>query len=91
MLAYGVRQDFIVKLPKLRDPIIRQEYNIILIIVDKLIQQGYFIAYIEEILAEDIARIYIKEVFIKYRVLSQIILDRDLRFIVVFQEVFLAE
>jgi len=30
------------------------------------------------------ARIYIKEVFIKYRVLDKIILDRDLRFIVVF-------
>jgi len=40
--------------------------------------------YIEEILVEDVARIYIKEVFIKYRVLNKIILDRDLRFIVVF-------
>ena len=66
-------------------------YNIILVIVDKLIKQGYFIAYIEEILAEDIARIYIKEVFIRYRALDKIILDRDLRFIAVFQEVFLAE
>ena len=37
------------------------------------------------------ARIYIKEVFIRYRVLIKIILDRDLRFIVVFQEVFLVE
>ena len=59
-------------------------YNIILVIVDKLIKWGYFIAYIEEILVEDIARIYIKEVFIRYRVLIKIILDRDLRFIVVF-------
>jgi hypothetical protein len=39
---------------------------------------------IEEILVEDIARIYIKEVFIRYRALSKIILDRDLRFILVF-------
>jgi len=38
----------------------------------------------EEILVEDITRIYIKEVFIRYKVLSKIILDRDLRFIVVF-------
>jgi len=52
--------------------------------VDKLIKWGYFIACIEEILAEDIARIYIKEVFIRYRVLSKIILDRDLKFIAVF-------
>ena len=45
---------------------------------------GYFIAYIEEILVEDIAKIYIKEVFARYRALSKIISDRDLRFILVF-------
>jgi len=52
--------------------------------VNKLIKWGYFIAYTKEILVEDVARIYIKEVFIKYRALDKIILDRDLRFIVVF-------
>jgi hypothetical protein len=71
-------------LPKLKDPITRQIYNIILVIVDKLIKWGYFIAYIEEISAEDIARIYIKEVFIRYRALSKIISDRDLKFILAF-------
>jgi len=64
---------------KLKDPITGQDYNVILVIVDKLIKWGYFIAYIE-----DVARIYIKEVFIRYKVLSKIILDRDLRFIVAF-------
>jgi len=57
---------------------------VILVIVDKLIKWVYFIAYIEEILVEDIARIYIKEVFIRHGALSKIILDRDPRFIVVF-------
>jgi len=52
--------------------------------VDKLIKWGYFIACIEEILVEDIARIYVKEVFVRYRALSKIILDRDLRFVVAF-------
>ena len=52
--------------------------------MDKLIKWGYFIACTEEILVEDVARIYVKEVFIRHRVLSKIILDRDLRFIVVF-------
>jgi len=52
--------------------------------VDKLIKWGYFIVYTEEILAEDVARIYIKEVFARYRALSKVILDRDLRFIAVF-------
>ena len=44
----------------------------------------YFIVYIEEILVEDIAQIYIKEIFIKYGVLVKIILDKDTRFITVF-------
>jgi len=57
---------------------------VILVIVDKLINWGYFIVYIEEILVEDVTRIYIKEVFIRHRVLDKIILDRDLRFIAVF-------
>ena len=38
-----------------------------MLIVDKLIKWGYFIVYIEEISIEDIAGIYIKEVFIRYR------------------------
>ena len=52
--------------------------------MDKLIKWGYFIACIEKILVEDVVKIYIREVFIRYRVLSKIILDRDLRFIAVF-------
>jgi len=54
------------------------------VIVDKLTKWGYFIACIKEILVEDIARIYIKEVFIRYRALIKIIPDRDLRFIAAF-------
>jgi len=52
--------------------------------VDKLIKWGYFIVYTEEILAEDIAKIYIKEVFTRHGVLSKIILNRDPRFIAAF-------
>jgi len=52
--------------------------------VDKLIKWGYFIAYTKEILAENITKIYVKEVFVRHRVLSKIILDRDLRFIAAF-------
>jgi hypothetical protein len=59
-------------------------YNIILVIVDKLIKWGYFIACTKEILVEDVARIYIKEVFIRYGVLTKIISDRDLRFVLAF-------
>ena len=76
--------DFIIKLLKLKDLIIKQKYNSIFIIVDKFTKWGYFIAYTEEILVEDIVQVYIKEVFLKHRVLNKIILDRDTRFILVF-------
>ena len=52
--------------------------------MDKFTKWKYFIIYTEEILVENIAQIYIKEVFIRYRVLNKIILDRDIRFIAVF-------
>jgi len=52
--------------------------------VDRMTKWGYFILYIEEILAKDIARIYIKEVFLRHRLLKKIISDRDPKFIVVF-------
>ena len=72
------------KLLKLKDLVTGQVYNIILVIVDKLIKWGYFIACTEEILVEDVVWIYIKEVFARYRALSKIILDRDPRFILAF-------
>ena len=43
------------KLLKLKDPIISQKYNMIFVIVDKFTKWGYFIVYIEEISAENIA------------------------------------
>ena len=52
--------------------------------MNKLIKWGYFIVCTKEILVEDITRIYIKEVFIRYGALDKIILDKDLRFIAVF-------
>ena len=59
--------------------------------MNKFTKQGYFIIYIKEILVENIVQVYIKEVFVKYRVLVKIILNRDTRFILVFQQVFTAE
>ena len=76
--------DFIIKLLKLKDPIIRQEYNSIFIIVNKFTKWGYFITYIKEILAEDIIQTYVKEVFLRYKILTKIILNRDIRFISAF-------
>ena len=53
-------------------------------IINKFTKQGYFVVYTEEISAEDIAQIYIKEVFARYGALAKIILNRDTRFIIAF-------
>ena len=53
-------------------------------IVNKFTKWGYFVAYTEEILAKNIAQIYIKEIFVRYGALIKIILNRDTRFIAVF-------
>ena len=79
------------KLLKLKDPITKQEYDSIFVIVNKFTKWGYFIAYIKEILVKDIAQVYIKKMFLKYGVLNKIILDKDTRFISVFWQVFIAE
>ena len=76
--------DFIVKLLKLKDPIIKQEYDSIFIIINKFTKWGYFITYIKEILVKDIVQVYIKEVFLRYRVLNKIILNKDTKFILIF-------
>ena len=52
--------------------------------MDKCTKWGYFIAYIEEIIVEELIRIYTKEVFIRYGVLEKIILDRDPKFVLEF-------
>ena len=79
------------KLLKLKDPITGQEYNSIFIIVNKFTKQGYFIAYIKEILVKDVGQVYIKEVFLRHGALAKIILNRDIRFISAFQQVFIAK
>jgi len=48
---------------------------VILVIVDRMTKWGYFILCIEEISVEDVARIYVKEVFLRHRLPEKIISD----------------
>jgi len=52
--------------------------------VNKITKWGYFILCIEEMLVENIARIYVKKVFLRHRLLKKIISDQDPKFIVIF-------
>ena len=53
------------------------EYNSILVVVDRLIKYIYFILFIETSTVEDLIYIFIKIVVGNYRILDEIILDRD--------------
>jgi hypothetical protein len=52
--------------------------------VDKFTKWGYFILYLESIILKKLSRIYIKEIFIKYKVLIKIIFNRDRKFVLKF-------
>jgi len=43
--------------------------------VDRITKWGYFILYIEKILAENVVKIYIKKIFLWHGLLKKIILD----------------
>ena len=50
-------------------------YNSILVVVDKFTKWGYFIVYKESISTEELLKVYIKEVFLRYKTLTKIILN----------------
>jgi len=52
------------KLLKSKDLVIGQEYDSILVIVDKATKWGYFILCIEKMSVKDLLKVYIKEIFI---------------------------
>jgi hypothetical protein len=52
--------------------------------VDKFTKWGYFILYLKSITVKELLRIYIKEVFIRHKILAKIILNRDRKFILKF-------
>ena len=66
------------------DYITRQLYNNILVIIDKFTKWGYFIVCKKSILAKELSKIYIREVFLRHKVLTKIISDRDIKFISIF-------
>ena len=73
------------------DYIIGQLYNSILVIVNKFTKWGYFIVYKESILAKELLKVYIKEVFIRYKTSVKIILDKDIKFTLIFWEMFIVK
>jgi hypothetical protein len=73
--------DFVVKLLLLRDPIIRIEYNSILVITDRLIKYTYIILYLEASTVENLAYAFLRVVVVNYSAPEEMISDKNKFFI----------
>jgi hypothetical protein len=73
--------DFIVKLLLSKEVIIGVVYDLILIVINRLIKYVYFIFYKEESTAEDLIYAFNRNVIANYDILEEIISNRDKLFI----------
>jgi hypothetical protein len=69
--------DFIVKLLLSADPITKETYDGIIVVIDRFSKYRQFILYQETWTAMDLAHIFIKNVVANYRLPEQLISDRD--------------
>ena len=69
--------DFIVKLPKLKEPMTRVEFNSILVIIKRLMRYSIFILYKEASMAKDLAYAINKTVIANFGLSEEWIIDRD--------------
>jgi hypothetical protein len=73
--------DFVIKLLLSRDPIIRVEYNSILVVTDRLTKYTYIILYLKASIIEDLAYIFLRVVVANYSALEEMISDKNKLFI----------
>lgn len=72
-----VTMDFIVKLPKSKEPMTGVAYDSILVIVDKLTKYAYYIPYMESSNTKDLAYMFFKTVIAQHGLPTKLISDRD--------------
>jgi hypothetical protein len=69
--------DFIVKLLLSKEVFTGIIYNLILVVINRLIKYAYFISYKEGLTAEELIYIFNRNVITNYGVLKEIISNRD--------------
>jgi hypothetical protein len=69
--------DFIVKLLLSKEALIGVTYNLILVVIDRLIKYVYFISYKEELIVEELIYIFNRNIIANYGILKEIINNRD--------------
>ena len=73
----SVAMDFIVKLPSSIDPVTKESYDGIMVVVDRFSKFGRFIPYRETWTATDLAHVFIKNVVANHGLPVQLVTDRD--------------
>ncbi|KAF4476546.1 Transposon Tf2-9 polyprotein [Colletotrichum fructicola Nara gc5] len=73
----SISLDFIVKLPKSREPLTGVHYDSVLVIVDRLTKYAYFIPYKEASNAEECAYTFLKYIIANHGTPKEIVSDRD--------------
>jgi hypothetical protein len=72
--------NFIIKLPKSREPLIKIIYDSILVIIEELTKYIYFELYKESLTAKNLVYIFMKIVVARYGTLEVIKLNREIVF-----------
>ncbi len=69
--------DFIIKLPRLVNPVTNDKYDLIIVIIDKLTKYAIIIPYKETYNASQLGFILLDRLIRDYSILELITLDRD--------------
>jgi transposase InsO family protein len=73
----SISLDFVVKLPLSKDKWTNNEYDSILVVVDRLTKYAYFVPYKEASTADQLAQVLLKTIITNHGVPDEIISDRD--------------
>ncbi len=73
----SIALNFIVKLSKSKERVMRIMYNFILMITDRLIKYEYFLSYKKVIFAEDLTYTFLRMIVANHELSDEIILNRD--------------
>jgi hypothetical protein len=73
--------NFIIKLPLLKEALTRVTYDSILIVIDRLTKYAHFISYKKGSTAEELAYTFNRNIIANYRILEEIISNKNKLFI----------
>ena len=78
--------NFIIKLSKSRESIIKFKYDSIMIVMNKFIKKAYFVLFHEEMRAEKIIYLFERHIIANHKISTEIISNRNTRFRSKFQQ-----